>query len=79
MHTNVHSYTCVCVPTCVHASMCACALICMCASCACRCASYLEADWLVDVRQDKLLEEAWVLAPEEPDVWYTVEHHGKPL
>lgn len=41
--------------------------------------SYLEGDRLIDVRQAELLEEAFILAPEKPDIRDTKQNHGQPL
>lgn len=40
---------------------------------------YLEADGLLDVVNSELFEEAFVLTPEQPDVWDAVQNHGQPL
>lgn len=40
---------------------------------------YLEGDGLIDVRQVELLEEAFILAPEKPDIRDTKQNHGQPL
>lgn len=41
--------------------------------------SYLKGDRLIDVRQAELLQEAFVLAPEQSDIRDAEQNHGEPL
>ena len=57
--------------------VCVCVCVCVCVRGCVR--WYLEADGLLDVLHFELLEEALVLAPEQPDVRDAVQDHGQPL